>query len=62
MRKAIGSYRIYSSLVKLQVWFLSLRCKTCLRQKYSIGSCACSEGTALCQNTMIYYITVYYIM
>ena len=30
MRKATGSYRIYLSLVKLQLWFLSLRWKTCL--------------------------------
>ena len=30
VRKATGSYCIYSSLVKLQTWFLSLRLKTCL--------------------------------
>ena len=28
--KKRGSYRTYSSLVKLQRWFLSLRCKTLL--------------------------------
>ena len=44
------------SLVKLQPWFLSLRWKTCLRQNYSLGFCACSEGPALGQNTlMIFY-------
>ena len=41
-----GSYRIYSSLVKLQHWFLGLRWKICLQQKYSLGFCACSEGPA----------------
>ena len=30
MRKATRSYRTYSSLVKLQPWFLSLRWKICL--------------------------------
>ena len=29
VRKATGSYSTYSSLVKLQPWFLSLRWKTC---------------------------------
>ena len=32
VRKATGSYRTYSSLVKVQTWFLSLRWKTCLQQ------------------------------
>ena len=41
------------SLVKLQLWFLSLRWKTCLRQNCSLGSCACSEGPALGQNTLM---------
>ena len=45
-RKATGSYRTYSSLVKLQAWFLSLRWKNC-----SPDSCASSEGSALGQNT-----------
>ena len=40
------------SLVKLQAW-LSLRWKTCLRKNYSLGSCACSEGPALRQNTLM---------
>ena len=31
-QKAMGSYRRYSSLVKLQPWFLSLWSNTCLRQ------------------------------
>ena len=41
------------SLVKLKPWFLSLRWKACLRQNCSIGSCACSEGPALGQNTLM---------
>ena len=43
-------------LVKLESWFLCLRWKTCLRQNCSLGSCACSDGLALGQNTdnMIY--------
>ena len=53
MRKAAGSYRTYSSLVKLQPWFLSLLWKTCIRQNCSLGSCACSEGPALAQNTLM---------
>ena len=39
------------SLVKLQSWFQSLRCKTCLWQNCSLGYSACSEGPALRQNT-----------
>ena len=34
-------------LVKLQPWFLSLR------RNYNLGSCACSEGSALGQNTLM---------
>ena len=41
------------SLVKPQPWLLSLRWKTCLRQNCSQGSCACSEGPALGQNTLM---------
>ena len=44
------------SLVKLQPCFLSLRWKTCLQQNCSLGSCACSEGSALGQNSLIYCI------
>ena len=44
------------SLVKLQPWFLSLRWKTCLRQNFSLGSCSCSEGLALGQNTLMVMI------
>ena len=40
------------SLVKLQHWFLSLRWKTCHRQNCSLGSCVCSEGPPLGQNTL----------
>ena len=39
------------SLVKLPRWFLSLWWNTC-----SLGSCACSEGPALGQSTMIMII------
>ena len=53
MRKATGSYRTYSSLVKLLPWFLSLRWKTCLRQNCSLGPCASNEGPALGQNTLM---------
>ena len=53
VRKAMGSYRTYLSLVKLQPWFLSLWWKTCLRQNCSLDSCAWSEGPALGQNTMM---------
>ena len=44
------------SLVKQQPWFLSLWWKTCLRQNCSLGSCTCSEGPALGQNTLIMMI------
>ena len=51
LRKATGSYRTYSSLVKLQPWFLSLRWKTYIRQNCNVGSFPCSEGPALGQST-----------
>ena len=41
------------SLIKLQPWFLSLRWKTCPWLNCSLGSCACSEGPALGQNTLM---------
>ena len=49
------------SLIKLQPSFLSLRWKTCFRLNCSLGSCACSEGSALGQNTLmkILYIYIY---
>ena len=34
--KATGRYRTYSSLAKLQPWFLSFRWKTCLRQNCNL--------------------------
>ena len=46
------------SLVKLQSWFLSLRCKTCLRQNCSLGSCACSEGPSLGQKSLMMMVNV----
>ena len=48
-----GNLPHIQSLVKLQPWFLSLRWKTCLRQNSSPGSCDCSEGPVLGQNTLI---------
>ena len=51
MRKATGSCRTYSSQVKLQPWFLTLRWNTCLWQNCSLGSSVCSKGPALGQNT-----------
>ena len=46
------------SLVKLQLWFRNLRWKRCLWQNCNLGSCACSKGPALRQNTlmMIYMV------
>ena len=41
------------SLVKLQHLFLNLRWKICLRQNCNLGSCVCSEGPALGQNTLM---------
>ena len=49
--KERGATAPIQSLVKLQPFFLSLWWKTCLRQNCSLGSCACSEGHALGQNT-----------
>ena len=48
------------SLVKLQPWFLSLRWKICLRQNCSLGSCTCSEGPALGQNTLMMMMMIKY--
>ena len=39
--------------LKLQPLFLRLQWKTCLRHNCSLGSCACSEGPALGENTVI---------
>ena len=47
------------SLIKLQPSFLSLQRKTCLRQNYSQGSCACREGPVLGQNSLMIYIYIY---
>ena len=46
-------------LAELQLWFLSLRWKTCLRQNCNLGSCACSEGPALQQKTLMMMFRVY---
>ena len=50
VRKAKGSYRTYSSLVKLQRWVLSLRWKTCLRQNCNFSSRVCSGRPAFGHN------------
>ena len=43
VQKATGNNRTYTSLVKLQHWFPSLRWKTCI----------CSERAARGQNTLM---------
>ena len=53
MRKATGSNRNYSSLIKLLPWFPSLWWKTCVWQNCSHGYCACSEEPAPGQYTLI---------
>ena len=58
MWKAIRSYHTYSSLVKLQPWFLSLQWKTSLWQNCCLGFFACSEGPALGQNTLMMMILI----
>ena len=41
------------SLGKLQPWFLSFQWKTYFRQKFSLGSCPCSEVPALGHNKLM---------
>ena len=53
VRKATGSYRTYSSLVKLQPWFLSLRWKTVFGQNCSLGAWVCSARPVLGQNILL---------
>ena len=53
MRKATESYGTYSSLVKLQPWFLSLRWRTAFEQNCSPGTWVCSKKPALGQNTLM---------
>ena len=48
VQKATRRNCTYSSLVKLQPWFVSLQWKNC-----SLGSCTCSKGPALGQNTLM---------
>ena len=50
------------SLVKLQLWLLSLRWKTCLRQNCSLGSCACREEPALGQNSLMVMFRAWILM
>ena len=65
-RLVCGKHReataLIQSLVKLQPWFLILRWKTCHRQNCSLGSCACSEGPALGQNTLMTMMTMMMMM
>ena len=42
---------LIQSLVKLKPRVLILRWKTCIRQNYSLSSCACSDEPVLGQNT-----------
>ena len=51
MQKAMVSYLTYSSLVKLQPWFLSLQWKTCLWAELQPWCLNCSERPGLGQNT-----------
>ena len=55
-RKATGSYRTYSSLVKLQPTFLSLQRRPAFEQNCRLGASVSSEGPALGQNTDDIYV------
>ena len=44
------------SLLKLQLWFLSLRWKTSLPKNCSLGFSACREGPAFGENTLMMMI------
>ena len=46
----------FQCLVKLQPWFLSLWWKNCLPHNCNLGSCACNEGPALGQITVMMMI------
>ena len=51
VRKATGSYRTYSFLCKISALVPEFAVETSVRQNCNLGSCACSEGPALGQNT-----------
>ena len=51
LRKATGSYRTYSSLVKLQLGSWVCNGRPAFGQNCSLRSWVCSEGPALGQNT-----------
>ena len=46
------------SLVKLQAWSVSLRWKIFLPQNCSLGSCACTEGPSIRQNTLMMMVMI----
>ena len=55
--KATGNYRTYSMPGKTATLVpVLLRWKTCLRKNCSLGSCACSGGPVLGQNTLVMMI------
>ena len=56
--KATGSYRTYSSLVKLQTWLLSYGGKPAFVQNCSISAWVCSERPALRQNALMMMIII----
>ena len=62
VRKLTGSYRTCSILIKLQLWFLSLQWKTCLRQNCNLGSSPCSEGPVLGQKTLMGMMIYFHLM
>ena len=59
MLKATGSYCTYSSLIKLQPWFLILRWKTCLRQNCNLCSLSLQWKTCFWAEIQSWFLTVY---
>ena len=53
VRKATGSYRTYSIPGKTAALVPEFAVEDLPSQNFSLGSCACSEGPALGQNTLI---------
>ena len=62
LRKATRSYRTYSSLVKLQPWFLSLRWKTCLWAELRPWCLNLQESPALGQNILMKIYNLYLVL
>ena len=57
VQKVTGSNRTYSSVVKLQPWFLSLQWRSAFGQNCNVGSYFSSERAVLEQNTMMIMYT-----